>query len=96
LRHSAEIVVELLAAVTAKVTARDFLIAEVRHDDAQIVDATVHGAHRAGREARVAAAQRLRRAFQQQHRCTGFTCRNRRAQRRITTADHDHIGIEHR
>ena len=77
--------------IGAEVGIGDFLVGQVGHQRAQILDAVVDATERAGREAAVAAGFILRRALEHQHGNAVFGGRMRGAKRRIAAADDDDI-----
>ena len=89
--NAAHVVEEFLLRVGAEVGFGDFLVGQVRHQPAQVLDPVIDAAERAGGEAAVAAGFLFRRALQHEHGDTllggGECC----AKRRIAGADDDHI-----
>ena len=88
---AAHVVEEFLLGVGAEVGFGDLLVGQVRHQRAQIVDAVIDAAERAGGEPAVAAGLVLRRALQHQHRDALLGRRQRGAKRRIAGANDDDI-----
>ena len=92
-RDAEHVVEELVGRVSAEVALRDLVRREVGHDRLEVVDAVIDAAERAGGEARVAAHQLLRRALDHQHARAALARRERRAERGIAGADHDHVPL---
>ena len=92
-RDAEHVVVELVGGVGAEVGAVDLVLGQVRHDRLEVVDAVIDAAEGAGGEARVPAHQLLRRALDHQHLGAVLGRRQRRAERRISGADHHHIPL---
>jgi len=65
---AAHVVEKLFLGVGAEVGLRNLLVGEIRHQRAQVIDAVIDAAERAGGEAAVAAGFIFRRALQHQHR----------------------------
>ena len=89
-RQPVEVVEEFLARVGAEIAVGGFLVADVG-DAPQVLERGVGEAHHAAGEAAVAAGLVLGRRFQHRDRGALVLRRQRRAQRRIALADHDHI-----
>lgn len=91
-RHATHVVEKLVLRVSAEIGTGDFLIAKVRHQRTQVVDAVVDTPERAGRKSAVAAGFLLRRALEHKHGYPmlggGVGC----AKRGITSADDYDIG----
>jgi hypothetical protein len=87
------VVEKLVFGVGAEIGGRDFLVRQIRYHGLQIVKPTIGKAHGARGKAAVAAAQILRRAFQDQHAGATLAGRKRRAKRRIAGTDDDDIVI---
>jgi hypothetical protein len=87
-----EVVVERLLGIRRHLDRGRLLVGEVHeHVAAQVVEPLVGEAEAAGGEERVAAALRLRRLLQHQHARPLLAGRQRRAERRVPTADDDDV-----
>src|SRR5262249_3452725 len=91
LRHPRHVVEELLGGVGAEIGGGDLLLGEVGHQRLDVVDAVVDDAHRARGEPAVAARLVSRPRLQHHHRRAWSRRRQRRAERGVAAADHDHV-----
>ena len=78
--HAANIIIILLARVRAKIRPRTFSLADFPNQRFNILDAIINSAHRAIREARVAAALIFRRSLDDHDGFAGFMGGQRSAQ----------------
>src|SRR5258708_22245057 len=88
LRHFIE---ELLFGVGAEVGVRDFCVRRVWNQRLEIRRSVVGEAEESSGEARIAASFFLRRALEDEHLAGMLARRQRRAQRGVAAADHDHV-----
>ncbi len=96
LRHLRHVVEEFLGGVGAEVGLLDLLLGEVRDQRLDVVDAVIDHADRSGGEAAVTAGLVLWRRFQHHDLRALLLRRQRRAERRIAAAHHDHVVLSHR
>ena len=95
LRHAGQIVEILVLAVGAEVRGAFLLLGEIRDQLREIIDRVVGDADGARREGGIAAPLRNRRALEHEHAGAGFARGERRAERGIAGADHDHVRFIH-
>ena len=91
-RHPAHVVEKLVLRISAEIGIGDFLIGEVGHQRAQVVDAVVDASERAGRKSAVAAGFVFRRALEHKHGNAVLGGGVGGTERGIAGADDDDIG----
>ena len=87
-----DVVAILLDRIAAEVGVGDLRPGQLGHQGAQVLDAVVREAHRAGRETGIPERLFRRGAFEHANAGAVFASGQRGAERRIAGADHDHLG----
>ena len=88
---TAHVVEEFFFSVGAEIGLRHFLVGKIRHQCAQVFDAVIDAAERAGGEAAITTGLVLGRALQHQDRDTAFGRGKGCTKRRIAGADDDNV-----
>ena len=91
--QAADIVVILLGCVSADIDTRKLVLAQVRDELSEVVEAMIDEAECAAGEGRVAAGRFLGRDLQHQHRDAVLARAQGRAGRRVSGADNDDVAL---